>query len=72
MEKDGHFNEWCWNNWTSTSKKEGVGDFLGSPVVKNRPFKAEDEGWTPGCAIKIPNAKGKLSLCATTVPTCFS
>ena len=53
-------------------QKGGVGDFLGSPVVKNRDFKAEDEGWTPGCETKIPNVKGKLSLCATTVPTRFN
>ena len=39
-------------------KSHVLGDFPGSPVVKNLPSNAGDVGWTPGQGTKIPHAEG--------------
>ena len=44
-------------------------DFLGSPVVENPPFKAEDLGLIPGQGSQISQAAGQLSPRATTNQT---
>ena len=46
--------------------KNLLGDFPGGPMVKNLPSNTEDTGSIPGQGIKIPHAKGQLSLCVTT------
>ena len=41
-------------------------DFLSSPVVKNPPCNAEDEGSIPDWRTKIPHAEEQLNPCAAT------
>ena len=43
-----------------------MGDFPGSPMVKNPPSNAGDTGSIPGGVTKIPHALGQLSPHATT------
>ena len=54
------------HSWFTKPFKNLLGDFPGGPVVKNLPSNTGDTGSIPGLGIKIPHAKGQLSLCVTT------
>ena len=48
-------------------QKAKLGDFPGSPVVKNLPSNAGDVGSIPGQGTKIPHAAGQRNPLATTI-----